>query len=89
MDGGYALCRMTGDSVISASLRIPGDGQGLLTADFSRMSGMYSVSRITLSGADNTLRSQGLSEYDFLMGSAEEQAFLAENPEAPWVVLVE
>lgn len=80
---------MVGETVVSTSIRIPGDGQGLLTADFSRMSGMYSVSRITLNGAANTLESQWLSEYDFIMGSQEEQTFLEENPEAPWVVLVE
>ena len=88
MDGGYALSRMTGETVVSASVRIPGDGQGLLTADFSRMSGMYSVSRITLNGGANTLESQWLSEYDFIMGSSEEQAFLEANPEPQWISLV-
>ena len=88
MDGGYALSRMTGETVVSASVRIPGDGQGLLTADFSRMSGMYSVSRITLNGGANTLESQWLSEYDFIMGSSEEQAFLEANPEPQWISLI-
>lgn len=88
MDGGYALSRMTGEGVVSASVRIPGDGQGLLTADFSRMSGMYSVSRITLNGGANTLESQWLSEYDFIMGSSEEQAFLEANPEPQWISLI-
>lgn len=88
MDGGYALSRMTGETVVSASIRIPGDGQGLLTADFSRMSGMYSVSRITLNGGANTLESQWLSEYDFIMGSSEEQAFLEANPEPQWISLI-
>ena len=59
------------------------------TRTLSRMSGMYSASRITPNGAANTLESQRLSEYDFIMGSQEEQTFLEENPEAPWVVLVE
>ena len=53
------------------------------------MSGMYSVSRITPNGAANTLESQRLSEYAFIMGTQEEQTFLEENPEAPWVVLAE
>ena len=88
MDGGYALSRMVGEGVVSASIRIPGDGQGLLTADFSRMSGMYSVSRITLNGGANTLESQWLSEYDFIMGSSEEQAFLEANPEPQWISLI-
>ena len=88
MDGGYALSRMVGEGVVSASVRIPGDGQGLLTADFSRMSGMYSVSRITLNGGANTLESQWLSEYDFIMGSSEEQAFLEANPEPQWISLI-
>lgn len=88
MDGGYALSQMVGKTVVSTSIRIPGDGQGLLTADFSRMSGMYSVSRITLNGAANTLESQWLSEYDFIMGSSEEQAFLEANPEAEWISLI-
>lgn len=59
------------------------------TRTLSRMSGMYSVSRITPNGAANTLESQRLSEYDFIMGTQEEQTFLEENPEAPWVVLAE
>ena len=88
MDGGYALSRMTGETVVSASIRIPGDGQGLLTADFSRMSGMYSVSRITLNGVANTLESQWLSEYGFIMGSSEEQTFLEANPEPQWISLI-
>ena len=48
------------------------------------MSGMYSASRITPNGAANTLESQRLSEYDFIMGTQEEQTFLEENPKAPW-----
>lgn len=52
------------------------------------MSGVYSVSRITLGGAANTLESQWLSEYDFLMGSEAEQAFLEANPEAQWISLI-
>ena len=52
------------------------------------MSGMYSVSRITLNGVANTLESQWLSEYGFIMGSSEEQTFLEANPEPQWISLI-
>lgn len=89
MDGGYALCQMTGDSVISTSLRIPQDGQGLLTADFSRGTGQYSICRITLNPGENRVQSQWLSDYDFLLGSEAEQNFMARNPTPEWVVWIE
>lgn len=88
-ESGYELNLFDGDPLVSVTYLLPGDGNGLLTADFSRGTGVYDIARITLNKSENRLDREWLSQYDFLFGSDEEKSFMAENPRVEWQILTE
>lgn len=78
-ENGYQLTSV-GEDLATANLYIPASGNGLYTLDMSRGTGQTYVDRVTLRGGglDRT------SEYQFVMGDAQNEQFNAENTEAPW-----
>lgn len=86
---GYKPVLCAGETLISSEYLLPSDGKGLLTADFSRGTGVYEIDRFTLDKSGNRIEKEWLSEYDFLMGSDEANRFMAENPPIEWKILVE
>lgn len=70
-------------SVLLACL--PKDGNGLYSLIVSRGTGLYNCSRLSMENYQ--IKSTYLPEYNFMMGSSEEEAFMQENPTAQWIDL--
>lgn len=69
-----------GEDFVTMALFIPSDGNGLFTYAFSRGNGQVDISRLTLSGTSL----ESAPEYQFTMGSEEDQKFSAENTKPEW-----
>ncbi len=64
---------------------LPKDGNGLYSLIVSRGTGLYDCSRLSMENYQ--IKSTYLPEYNFMMGSSEEEAFMQENPTAQWIDL--
>lgn len=54
--------------------------------DYSRGTGMYECSRITLE--NNAIKLTDMPEYRFQLGDSAQEAFAAENPDVVWIDLI-
>lgn len=64
---------------------LPKDGNGLYSLLVSRGTGIYDCRCISMENYQ--IKSTYLPEYDFMMGSAEEDAFMQEKPRVQWIDL--
>lgn len=78
---GSELVPIQGDQT-ATGVHLAGDGNGLLTVNFSRGTGMMEISRISIQ--DGTLV-YGSVEQSFRMDQPESDTFNSSNPEINWI----
>ena len=78
---GSELVPIQGDQT-ATGVHLAGDGNGLLTVNFSRGTGMMEISRISIQ--DGTLV-YGSVEQSFRMDQPEADTFNSSNPEINWI----
>ena len=78
---GSELVPIQGDQT-ATGVHLAGDGNGLLTVNFSRGTGMMEISRISIQ--DGTLVYGGM-EQSFRMDQPEADTFNSSNPEINWI----
>lgn len=77
---GYTL-KVIGGDVLGMAFYLAADGNGLFTTNMSMGNGETDAYRVSI---QNDTLVQGSSEYQYIMGSAQESQFQASNPPAPW-----
>ena len=84
-NGGYQLVEVPGSQIVT-ELCLPQDGYGVFTLEYSRGTGMYECSRITLE--NNAIKLTDMPEYRFQLGDSAQEAFAAANPDVVWIDLI-
>lgn len=84
-NGGYQLVEVPGSQIVT-ELCLPQDGYGVFTLEYSRGTGMYECSRITLE--NNAIKLTDMPEYRFQLGDSAQKAFAAANPDVVWIDLI-
>lgn len=79
---GYTARPCAGELSSVLALHLPGDGNGLFRKEFSRGTGETDIYRVTLDQDQIVVSSS--PEYQYIMGDANEAAFIAANPEPGW-----